>query len=196
MAAMVALPVPVVVAVVEAAVVEAAVVEAAEAEVVAAGAEAEAVVVEEEEEEEEEEEAEVVEEPEAVEAAVVEEVEVVAAGAEAAEEIRHQKAPDSRDGRSSPRQPAAAEQRETESANGCRPARASGRAGLAWQDERRPSPEVACRSWQSWAAAQQVPPALAGRPRPPDCPAVRMRHARSSRRSKPSQRARARAASF
>jgi hypothetical protein len=188
-AAMVALP--------EAVVVEAAA-EAAEAVAVEAAEAAEAEAVEEVAAAE----AEVAEvEVVVVEAAVVEEVEeveveVVAAGAEAAEGIRHQKAPDSRDGRSSPRQPAAAEQRETESANGRRPARASGRAGLASQDEQRPSPEVACRSWQSWAAAQQVPPALAGRPRPPDCPAARMRHARSSRRSKPSLRARARAASF
>jgi hypothetical protein len=187
--AMVALPVPVVLVVVEAAVVEAA------EEVAAEEVAAEVEVVEEEAEEAEAEvvEAAVVEEVEEVEVEVEVEVVVVV---EAAEEIRHQKAPDSRDGRSSPRQPAAAEQRETESANGRRPARASGRAGLAWQDERLLSPEVACRSWQSWAAAQQVPPAPAGRPRPPDCPAARMRHARSSRRSKPSLRARARAASF
>jgi hypothetical protein len=152
--------------------------------------------VEEEEEEEEEEEAAavVVVVEEAAEAGA--EAEAAGAEAEAEAEIRQQKAPDARDGRSSLRQPPAPEQHAAAAASDDRRARASGRARLAGQDEQRRSPQVAFRSWQSWAAVQQVPPAPAGRPRPPDCQAARVRHARSSPRLRPSLRARARAASF
>ncbi len=116
-----------------------------------------------------------------------------AAGAAEAEEIRHEKAPGS-DGRPRPGQPPARRQPAAVPASRRR-ARSLGRAGLAWQDERRPSPEVAFRSSQSWAAVRKVPPPSVGRPRPPECPA-RVRHARGTRRLKPWLRASGRAANF
>jgi hypothetical protein len=134
---------------------------------------------------------------EAVAAAEVVAVVVAEAEAEAvveAEEIRHEKAPGSPDGRRRPGEPPAPRRPAAVPASRRR-ARSLGRAGLAWQDEQRPSLEVAFRSSQSWAAVRKVPPPSVGRPRPRDCPA-RVRHARGTRRLKPWLRASGRAANF
>ena len=131
------------------------------------------------------------------EAVVAAEVAAAAVEAEAeaeAEEIRHEKVPGSPDGRRRPGEPPARRQPAALPASRRR-ARSLGRAGLAWQDEQRPSLEVAFRSSQSWAAVRKVPPPSVGRPRPPECPA-RVRHARGNRRLKPWLRASGRAANF
>ena len=144
--------------------------EEAAVEVVVAEEEAEEVEAEEEEEEEAEAEA----EGGAVEVVVE----------EAAAEIRHEKALGSPDAGPRPGQPPAPRQPAAAPPSGRRRARSSGRAGLAYPDAQQARTEVAFRLGQPWAAGRTVAPATpAGRPRRPEPPAARVRHARSSPRS-------------
>ena len=125
----------------------------AEAEVAVAVAEAEVEVAEVEVEAEAEVEAEV----------EVEEEEE----AEAEEEIRHEKAPDSRDGRSRPGEPTCS---RTASALCLRAAAAEpiARAGPPGRMHNDPRWRSLSVRGESWAAVRKAPPPPAGRPRPPE----------------------------